>query len=107
VFRKYFPTTDFKDTIEWFEAGGNVKFSDEDSSRTVMAAMEVVPGLMERAATLGGGVAAAEFVLEGLHAIDKVGRTEERGYAAMERKASADMYRDYTKDINRYKKPLN
>jgi magnesium chelatase subunit I len=107
VFRRYFPTTDFKETIEWFEAGGNVKFSDEDSSRTVMAAMEVVPGLMERAATVGGGVAAAEFVLEGLHAIDKVGRTEERGYGAMERKASSDMYRDYTKDMNRYKKPLN
>jgi hypothetical protein len=72
-----------------------------------MAAMEIVPGLMERAAIVGGGVAAAEFVLEGLHAIDKVGRTEERGYAAVERKASADMYRDYTKDMNRYKKPLN
>jgi magnesium chelatase subunit I len=107
VFRRYFPTTDFREIIDWFEAGGNVKFSDEDSSRSVKAAMEAVPGLMEKAKTLGGGVAAAEFILEGLHAIDKVGRSEERGYSAMERKPSTDMYRDYTKDINRYKKPLN
>jgi hypothetical protein len=69
--------------------------------------MAVVPGLMEKARTLGGGVAAAEFVLEGLHAIDKVARSEERGYSALERKASGEMYRDYTKDLNRYKKPLN
>jgi magnesium chelatase subunit I len=107
VFRRYFPSSDFKEIIDWFEAGGNVKFSDEDSSRMVKAAMEAVPGLMEKAKTLGGGVAAAEFILEGLHAIDKVGRSEERGYSAMERKPSTDMYRDYTKDINRYKKPLN
>jgi magnesium chelatase subunit I len=107
VFRRFFPATDFKETIDWFEAGGNVKFSDEDPARTVMAAMAVVPGLMEKARTLGGGVAAAEFVLEGLHAIDKVARSEERGYSALERKASGEMYRDYTKDLNRYKKPLN
>lgn len=46
VFRRIFPTVDFKETIEWFEAGGNVKFSDEDSSRTVMASMEVVPSTL-------------------------------------------------------------
>jgi len=107
VFRRYFPTTDFKETIDWFESGGNVKFSDDDSSSEVMAALQAVPGLMDRARTVGGGVAAAEFILEGLHAIDKVGRSEERGYSGLERKTSTDMYRDYTKDLNRYKKPLN
>ena len=107
VFRKYFPTTDFKEIIDWFEAGGNIKFSDDDPSGEVMAALRRVPGLIEKAAAVGGGVAAAEFILEGLHAIDKVGRSEERGYSGMERKTTTDMYRDYTKDLNRYKKPLN
>jgi magnesium chelatase subunit I len=107
VFRHHFPTVDFKETIEWFEAGGNVKFSDEDSSKSVLNAMEAVPGLIDKARALGGGIAAAEFILEGLHSIDKIGRSEERGFSAVERKASAEMYRDYTKDINRYKKPLN
>jgi len=107
VFRKFFPATDFKEITDWFEAGGSVKFSDDDPERTVTAALAVVPGLTEKAKVLGGGVAAAEFVLEGLHSIDKVARNEERGYSAMERKATADMYRDYTKDLNRYKKPLN
>jgi len=107
VFRHHFPSMDFKESIDWFEAGGNVKFADEDPSKKVLNSLETVPGLMDKANTIGGGIAAAEFILEGLHAIDKIGRSEERGYAAMERKATAEMYRDYTKDINRYKKPLN
>ena len=54
--------------------------------------------------------AAAEMVLEGLHSIDKISRSEERGFAASERKAagSQELYRDYTIDQrNRHKKPLN
>ena len=39
--------------------------------------------------------------------LDKISRSEERGYAATERKASQELYRDYTAERNRYKKPLN
>ena len=72
-------------------------------------------GLMDRLSALGIGadssqgerVAAAEFILEGLCAHDKITRTEERGYSASERKSVQDMYRDYPIDPNRFKKPLN
>ena len=63
-----------------------------------------MPLILPKAAVL----LTAEFILEGLHAIDKIGRSEERGFIGVERKAPAqDLYRDYTMERNRYKKPLN
>jgi len=41
--------------------------------------------------------------------MDKISRSEERGFAASDRKVpgSQELYRDYTLERNRYKKPLN
>ena len=47
------------------------------------------------------------MILEGLYSIEKVSRSEERGFAAPDRKASQELYCDYTAERNRYKKPLN
>ena len=49
------------------------------------------------------------MVLEGLHSVEKISRSEERGFAASERKPAGaqELYRDYTMERNRYKKPLN
>ena len=48
------------------------------------------------------------MILEGLHSVDKLSRSEERGFAAADRRgASQDLYRDYTIERNRHKKPLN
>ena len=47
------------------------------------------------------------MVLEGLHSIDKISRSDERGFSAAERKGSQELYRDYTIERNRHKKPLN
>jgi magnesium chelatase subunit I len=78
--------------------------------------LEAVQGLVDRIDALGAkpdspaGVraAAAEMVLEGLHSVEKISRSEERGFTASERKAAAqELYRDYTIERNRYKKPLN
>ena len=59
--------------------------------------------------TLGAGSvsSASEMILEGLHSIDKISRSEERGFAATERKGTQELYRDYTIERNRHKKPLN
>src|SRR5436309_2286722 len=115
VFRQYFPTADFKPVIEWFETGGHLKFSDVDSASTVLTRLDKVQGLLERLEGLGAGqstppairVSAAELILEGLYSIEKISRSEERGYAAVDRKATQELYRDYTMERNRYKKPLN
>ena len=117
VFRQYFPSTDFKQVIDWFEMGGNLKFSDTEPAMSLVTRMDRVQGLLEKAEALGAPAnspapllaAAGEMILEGLHATDKISRSEERGFSATERgrAASQDLYRDYQIERNRYKKPLN
>jgi len=110
AFRQAFPTADFKAVTEYFEAGGSLKFSDTDSARTVLAQLERVPTLTAQGVSGNDAVrvASAEFILEGLYANDKIGRSEERGFIGIERRTSAqDLYPDYTMERNRHKKPLN
>ena len=115
VFRQYFSGTDFKPVVDWFEMGGNVKFSDDETASSILQRMEQVPGLLDSTSTLAASressrglrASAAEFILEGLHSMDKISRSEERGFAAHERKQAQDLYRDYTMDRSRHKKPLN
>ena len=67
-------------------------------------ALTLPPELVDAIATRAG-----EMVLEGLHSIDKISRSEERGFAASDRRAAGtqELYRDYSLERNRYKKPLN
>src|SRR5947208_4540668 len=37
IFRQYFPTTDFKQVIDWFEMGGSLKLSDTETSGALLA----------------------------------------------------------------------
>jgi magnesium chelatase subunit I len=117
VFRQYYPTTDFKQVIEWFEMGGQLKLSDNESAATTLGRLERVQGLLDKTEPLGtksdspAGLraSAAEMVLEGLYSLEKITRSDERGFAAAERRAAGaqELYRDYSVERNRYKKPLN
>jgi len=117
IFRHYYPSTDFKQVIDWFEAGGQLKVSDGEPASLMLSRLERVQGLIDKLEPLGVGsdspaalrAAAAEMILEGLHSMDKITRSEERGFTASERKAAGgqELYRDYTMERNRYKKPLN
>jgi magnesium chelatase subunit I len=117
IFRQYYPTTDFKQVIEWFEIGGNLKLSDTEPAASLLTRLERVQGLLDKTEPLGvklespAGLraAAAEMVLEGLYSMEKISRSDERGFAASERRAAGaqELYRDYSMERNRYKKPLN
>jgi magnesium chelatase subunit I len=117
VFRQYYPSSDFKQVIDWFETGAHLKLSDSEPAASLLSRLEHVQGLFEKTEALGVKAdspiglraAAAEMILEGLHSLDKISRSEERGFAASDRKAAGaqELYRDYTMDRNRYKKPLN
>ena len=118
IFRQYYPSTDFKQVIDWFEAGGQLKVSDGEPTSLMLSRLERVQGLIDKLEPLGVvsdsppalRAAAAEMILEGLHSMDKISRSEERGFtAASERKAAGaqELYRDYTMERNRHKKPLN
>jgi len=110
AFRQVYPTVDFKSVIEFFEMGGSIRLSETDSIKAVLVQLGRVPTLLDRTpvAPETARLAEAEFILEGLYASDKIGRSEERGFVSIERKApTQELYRDYTLERSRSKKPLN
>jgi magnesium chelatase subunit I len=94
VFQKYFDGADLQQIVQWFELGGTLKISESVSSAEVVGGMKKIQGLTEKSATANGthkaspGVVASagEFLLEGLHAHRRIGRSEERGFVAEERR---------------------
>src|SRR5438094_899402 len=78
--------------VEWFDLGGSLPLGDSTSADDVIAQTRSVQGLRELAERTGlakGAPAplvasAIDFVLEGLYAQKKIGRSDERGYSAAE-----------------------
>lgn len=92
VFTARFDSADTRPIVEWFEAGGTLQTSDTASAADLLDQARQVPGLVELAdqAEAGGhapppvAAAAVDFILEGLYALKKIGRTEEGTYQAVE-----------------------
>jgi magnesium chelatase subunit I len=76
--------------VQWFDLGGEIKLPDSAGSTELMESLQGIQGLTEKLGPLGVKtkdrwelqVAAAEFVLEGLHAHKRIGRSEERVFTA-------------------------
>ncbi|MGA7686512.1 MAG: magnesium chelatase [Terriglobales bacterium] len=79
--------------VQWFDLGGEIQLSDNAGASDVLEGLRQIQGLMEKLTRLNVGpkdsaevqVSAAEFILEGLHAHKKIGRNEERVFAAEEK----------------------
>src|SRR5437879_8237587 len=92
VFTGIFDGVDTRTVVEWFDLGGSLQLSDNTSADEVIAQTRSVQGLRELAERTGlakGAPAplvasAIDFVLEGLYAQKKIGRSDERGYSAAE-----------------------
>jgi len=89
IFDKYFADADLKPVVQWFEMGGELKLDDSQRAAAVHAQLRKIQGLLECTGGLTGAqpgleaqAAAAEFVLEGLWAHKRIGRSEERGFYA-------------------------
>jgi magnesium chelatase subunit I len=102
----YISHLETRQVIEWFDLGGSLQLSDTMSTKEVLRHAREVQGLIELAqaagippdaspALLAAGV---DFLLEGLYALKKIGRSDERGYHATEspvrRPAREDKFRD-------------
>ena len=114
TFWRYFPATEFRSVVEWFESGGTLKTSPLEPAAAVVLKVEAVPGLMDETDHLGASAespvavrAAAEFILDGLHAAGKVSWSEEKDFFAPEPKSAREAYREYPLERDGYKKPLN
>ncbi len=79
--------------VQWFDLGGNIQLQDSASSAELIPTLEGIQGLMDRIGALNVTaedpaelqVSAAEFILEGLYAHKRIGRSEERVFSAGER----------------------
>jgi len=106
----YLSHLETRQVVEWFDLGGSLQLSDTMSTKEVIAHAREVQGLVELAqaagvppdaspALLASGV---DFVLEGLYALKKIGRSDERGYHATEspvRRPREDKFRDEERTI--------
>lgn len=92
VYSRLFDGVNMREVIEHFQQGGTLKVAELASSADVVAALEHVPGLMEKTKHTGLGAresdaaraAAGEFILEGLHSLKRIGRSEELGFQGEE-----------------------
>jgi magnesium chelatase subunit I len=93
TFDEYFSGVDMRQIVQWFDLGGEIKLTESAGAKEVLETVKGIQGLMEKTSALGISsednvetvVSAAEFVLEGLYAHKRIGRTEERVFTAGEK----------------------
>jgi magnesium chelatase subunit I len=115
TFSVYLGAADLKGVIAFFEGGGHVKVDDDAPAQAVLDQLKRVPGLLEQTGSLAVSssdpvplvASAAEFVLEGLYAQKKIGRSDDRGYVAPERVAEVEMDLERLERLRRLKKQVN
>ena len=94
TYDQYFEGANMSQIIQWFDLGGSLKLDENMDSSNMVKQLAGIQGLMEKVKTLGltpnepdaVRASAAEFILEGLHAHRRISRSEERGYAAEEKR---------------------
>jgi magnesium chelatase subunit I len=94
IYDQHFEGANMSQIIQWFDLGGSLKLDENVDSATMVKQLSGIQGLMEKTKALGlnanepdgARASAAEFILEGLHAHRRISRSEERGYAAEEKR---------------------
>jgi magnesium chelatase subunit I len=94
TFDRYFEGLNMQAVVQWFDLGGSLKLGADVDAAEMVQQLGAIQGLMEKTGALGLGsnepdevrASAGEFILEGLHAHRRISRSEERGFAAEERK---------------------
>jgi magnesium chelatase subunit I len=94
VFNRYFEGVNMQPVLQWFDLGGTLKLGADVDSADMVRQLNAIQGLMEKTRALGLSAnepdavraSAGEFILEGLHALRRLSRTEELGFGAEERK---------------------
>jgi magnesium chelatase subunit I len=96
VFDKYFADENTQQIEQWFHLGGTIKLDDTVSSTEALAELDNIQGLKAKLGRVNVKakddpatvVSAAEFLLEGMAAHKRIGRSEERVFSAPEKQRS-------------------
>jgi magnesium chelatase subunit I len=115
VFSTYLGSANLKNVVSFFEGGGTLKLRDDAPAAEVVAQLGRVPDLLQNVESLGVGsgapaptvAAAAEFILEGLWAQKRIGRSDDRGFVALERKSDVEVDLERLERLRKMKKQVN
>src|SRR5882757_7281091 len=94
TYDQYFSGANMQQVIQWFDLGGEIQLAENAAASEVLQNLKEIQGLTDKLGPLGISqkdspeqqVSAAEFVLEGLHAHKRIGRSEERIFKAGDKK---------------------
>jgi magnesium chelatase subunit I len=94
TYDEYYTGANMQQVVQWFDLGGEIQLSDSISACEALDNLKGIQGLIEKLGPLRVSqkdsaeqqVSAAEFILEGLHAHKRIGRSEERVFKAGEKK---------------------
>jgi magnesium chelatase subunit I len=115
AFSVYLGAADFRPVVAFFEGGRSLKLPEGLPSPELVGHLQRVPGLVDQLSLLGveaddppGVMAAAgEFILEGLYAQRKIGRSDDRVFVAPERRTEAEMDLERLERLRKMKKQVN
>ena len=105
--------------VQWFDLGGEIQLRDSSSAQEMLHKLRGIQGLLDKLSALGLSgkepsevlVSGAEFILEGLYAHKKIGRSEERTFTAGEkqpkREKPAIREEDEEREFRRQRRPFN
>jgi len=105
--------------VQWFDLGGEIQLRDSGSAQEMLHKLRGIQGLLDKLSALGLSgkepsevlVSAAEFILEGLYAHKRIGRSEERVFTAGEKQPRREKQNvreeDDERDFRRQRRPYN
>ena len=115
VFSTHLGSVSFQKVVAFFENGGSLRLVDDGPAEELVAQLRRVPELLEHTGRLGVAAgdqaplvaAAGEFILEGLWAQRKIGRSDDKGFVAAERRAESDLDPERLERLRNMKKQVN
>ena len=106
--------------VQWFDLGGEIQLRDSTGAQEMLHKLRGIQGLLDKLSVLGLTgkepsevlVSGAEFILEGLYAHKKIGRSEERTFTAGEKQPAREKPRRIEEDedipdLRRHRRPFN
>jgi len=115
VFSTHLGPLNLRPIVAFFENGGSLRLEDDASAEDLLTQLRRVPELVEHTGRLGVKAgdpaplvaAAGEFILEGLWAQKKIGRSDDKGFVAIERRPETEMDPERLERLRSMKKQVN
>jgi magnesium chelatase subunit I len=93
TYDQYFAGANMQQVIQWFDLGGEIQIAESAAAADLLQTLRGIQGLIDKLTRVNVGpkdsaeaqVSAAEFILEGLYALKRIGRNEERVFTAGEK----------------------